>query len=77
MELNEYGEARRDLLSAAKLEPSNQEVRRKLAQCRDAAQVEKAKEQAMYAAMLQVAGLGIVRVPHATRSCIACMRESS
>ncbi|KAL1527926.1 hypothetical protein AB1Y20_009299 [Prymnesium parvum] len=53
MQTSENSEARQDLLAAAKLDPSNKEVRARLSECRAAAEAEKIKERALFAAMLQ------------------------
>ena len=50
--LTEFVEARRDLTSAAKLEPTNRDVRSKLAACKASADAQKARERELYAAML-------------------------
>ena len=52
LELQEYLEARRDLASAAKLEPTNREVRAKLAACKEAAEAQRRQERALYSAMM-------------------------
>eukprot|EP00326_Haptolina_ericina_P013426 CAMPEP_0181210380 /NCGR_PEP_ID=MMETSP1096-20121128/23196_1 /TAXON_ID=156174 ORGANISM="Chrysochromulina ericina, Strain CCMP281" /NCGR_SAMPLE_ID=MMETSP1096 /ASSEMBLY_ACC=CAM_ASM_000453 /LENGTH=173 /DNA_ID=CAMNT_0023301659 /DNA_START=52 /DNA_END=573 /DNA_ORIENTATION=- len=53
MALKDFAEARRDLFTAAKLEPSNREVRSKLSECKDSADAQRKQERQLYAAMLQ------------------------
>lgn len=50
--LHDYLLARRDLSAAAKLQPGNRDVRAKLIACKDAAESQKSKEKALYAAMI-------------------------
>jgi hypothetical protein len=52
LELADFVQARRDLTSAAKLEPKNREVRTKLSACKEAADEQRQKERALYAAMI-------------------------
>lgn len=51
--LREFGAARTDLVAAAKLEPSNRQVREKLEMCRSAAVAERAQEKDLAAAMMR------------------------
>ena len=57
-EQHDYLEARKDLAAAARLQPSNRDVRAKLAACKEAADAQKAKERLLYAAMMGGGGGG-------------------
>jgi len=53
LEQSDFLEAKRDLISAAKLEPTNRDVRAKLASCKERAEAQRERERSLYAAMLR------------------------
>ena len=56
LECSEYLEAKRDLTSAAKIDPKNRDVRTKLAACKEAAEEQRTRERKLYSAMLSGGG---------------------
>ena len=67
---------RRDLTSAAKLQPSNRDVRLKLAACKEGATAQKAKERALYSAMLASGGASAKEPAEAEASKADAMKEA-
>jgi hypothetical protein len=56
LELHDYVEARRDLVAAARLQPANRDVRKKLGECKEAADAQSKKERALMRRMMSGAG---------------------